>query len=60
MIITPTAFVVTLTARLHSPAQRSRAAAHWAVRSQVDVSLDFRKIAAFVYYRRCRRRMECE
>ena len=44
------AFVVTLTARVHSPAQRSLAEAHWAVHSQVDVSLDFRKIAAFVYF----------
>ena len=45
---------MTLTARLHSPAQRSRAKAHLAVCLQVDVSLDLRKIAAFVYLLCCR------
>ena len=45
---------MTLTARVHSPTQSSLAEAHWAVHSQVDVSLDFRKIAAFIYFQRCR------
>ena len=36
-------------AGLHRHAHCTRAAAHWAARSQVDVSLDLRKIAAFIY-----------